>query len=450
MTTEVFKKLNTLLEKHSSILECVTEVELLKNSIESETLLESFVNHVRGIVQSEATLAVVSNGGKGLVAMATGSGKSKVAIDLAKIYCGNSTVGIIVPTEKLRDEGWREEFEKWKAQDIWRRVESLCYASGSKIKNKTLGLTILDEAHNITELGSEFFANNKTGPVVALTATVPTDRVKLDLLNNLGLKVVYEVTLDQAVRLGFVAPYQITVVSVPLNGIDKNQKGGSKDKPFMTTEQKTYEYLTKRVLTSPSGTKAYQFAVLRRMQFLYGVQSKVDAAKALLEHVVPKEDRTLIFCGNIKAAEEIWPHTYHSKSGSSYFNAFKKEEIDRLSCVQALNEGQNIPNVDSALIHQLNSKEKNLIQRIGRIIRFRPGHQAHIWILVSEGTQDTVWLDNATQNLDKRKIRQIKLNDLLSGNLTFQDLPQYKEQSLDMFLNAGVKEIQVGSKTYKL
>lgn len=448
--TQYFKRLEDLLEGHTSILECVAGVEEIKNSIDTEEGLTSFVNYVRGIVQTEAALAVIRNGGRGLVAGATGTGKSKIAIDLARLYGMSSPISLIVPTEKLRDEGWKEEFEKWRAKELWGKVEGLCYASASKIKGRRNGLTILDEAHNITELGSEFFANNTSEAVVALTATVPTDKVKVDLLRQLNLPVVYEVTLDQAVRLGFVAPYQITVVAVPLNGIDKNIRGGSKDKPFMTTEQKTYEYLSKRVDSHARGTKQYQLAVMKRMQFLYGIKSKVDAAKSMLETVVPKEDRTLIFCGNIKVAEEIWPQTYHSKSTDAYFNAFKAEKIDRLSCVQALNEGQNIPNVDSALIHQLNSKEKNLIQRIGRIIRFRPGHQAHIWILVSEGTQDMVWLDNATQNLDRRKIRQVRLQDLLKGNLTFQDLPMYKEQNLDMFLKAGVKEIQMGSKTYKL
>lgn len=71
-------------------------------------------------------------------------------------------------------------------------------------------------------------------------------------------------------------------------------------------------------------------------------------------------------------------------------------------------EGHNFPGVDSAIIGQLNSKEKDLVQRIGRIIRYRPGHEAHIWIVVSEGTQDEKWLEKAVENLNQSKINYVR------------------------------------------
>ena len=74
-------------------------------------------------------------------------------------------------------------------------------------------------------------------------------------------------------------------------------------------------------------------------------------------------------------------------------------------------EGHNFPGIDSGIIGQLNSKEKDLVQRIGRLIRFRPGHEAHLYIVVSEGTQDEKWLETAIENLDKSKIEYVRIDN---------------------------------------
>ena len=411
---KVYKKLDALLKKHKSVLSCIDEVENLKGTLSGEDLTK-FVNTVRGIVQEEAKQAVIKNNG-GMIAMATGSGKSRVAVELAKYYYNpldDYNAALLVPTEKLRDENWQEEFEKWEAKNVWRGTERLCYASASKIKNCDFPIAILDEGHNITDLSSEFFSNNKVERTVLLTATPPSDPIKKEILKSLGIKLVYEVTLDQAVRLGFVAPYKITVVSVALDNTTKNIPGGTKLKPFMTTESAAYAYHCKAIQQAmfdktPSGRKRHQFAILRRMQFIYKIPSKTEVIKFLLEKVIPQDDRSLIFCGSIEQAEAVCPNRYHSKSGDKAYNAFKSEEINRLSCVKAINEGHNFPGVDSGIVGQLNSKEKDLVQRIGRLIRYRPGHEAHLYIVVSESTQDEKWLENAVENLDQSKIEYVR------------------------------------------
>ena len=410
---KVYKKLDALLKKHKSVLSCIDEVENLKETLSGEELTK-FVNTVRGIVQEEAKQAVIKNNG-GMIAMATGSGKSRVAVELAKYYINSvdKSLSLIVPTEKLRDENWKEEYSKWNADYLWTPTIRLCYASASKIQNKDFELAILDEGHNITELSSEFFSNNKVERTVLLTATPPSDPVKKEILKSLGIKLVYEVTLDQAVRLGFVAPYKITVVSVALDNTTKNIPGGTKLKPFMTTESAAYAYHCKAIQQAmfdktPSGRKRHQFAILRRMQFIYKIPSKTEVIKFLLEKVIPPDDRSLIFCGSIEQAEAVCPNRYHSKSGDKAYNAFKAEEINRLSCVKAINEGHNFPGVDSGIVGQLNSKEKDLVQRIGRLIRYRPGHEAHLYIVVSESTQDEKWLENAVENLDQSKIEYVR------------------------------------------
>ena len=412
-----FRELEVLFQNPKSVLTYIDKIEALKAKITDPELSTEFVNKVRERVQDEAKQAVIRNNG-GMIAMATGSGKSRVAVELAKYYINSidKSLSLIVPTEKLRDENWKEEYSKWNADFLWTPTIRLCYASASKIQNKDFELAILDEGHNITELSSEFFLNNEVERTVLLTATPPIDPVKKQILSDLGIRLVYELTLDQAVRLGFVAPYKITVITVPLDNVTKNIKGGNKANPFMTTEAATYAYCNKRVQQcfgddSPQGKAKMKFAILNRMQFIYKIPSKTAVIKYLLDKVIPQDDRTIIFCGNIEQAEQVCPTFYHSKSSSESYDAFKAEEINRLSCVKAVNEGHNFPGVDSGIIGQLNSKEKDLVQRIGRLIRFRPGHEAHLYIIVSEGTQDEKWLENAIENLNQSKVNYIRFDN---------------------------------------
>jgi superfamily II DNA or RNA helicase len=410
-----FRELEELFQNPKSILTYIDKIEALREKITDPELSTQFVNKVRERVQDEAKQAVIRNNG-GMIAMATGSGKSRVAVELAKHYFNPKNdhhAALLVPTEKLRDENWAEEFTKWEAQNVWKHTERLCYASASKVKGYDFPLAILDEGHNITELSSEFFINNGVENIVLLTATPPIDPIKRQILSDLDIKLVYELTLDQAVRLGFVAPYKITVITVPLDATTKNIPGGTKAKPFMTTEAACYAYWNKRVQgamfdQTPQGKAKLKFAILGRMQFIYKIPSKTAVVKYLLDKVIPKEDRTIIFCGNIEQAEEVCPTYYHSKSGNQFYDAFKAEKINRLSCVKAANEGHNFPGVDSGIIGQLNSKEKDLVQRIGRLIRFRPGHEAHLYIVVSESTQDEKWLEKAVENLNQSKINYVR------------------------------------------
>lgn len=370
-------------------------------------------NNIKSQIQAEA-LTKAKKVDMALVVAATGAGKSKIAVDYSKDIVDlkkNAKILIVVPTEKLRDENWLEEYEKWRAKTIWKKnITRSCYVSANKIQDKEFDLVILDEVHNITENNSEFFDNNKVDKCLALTATPPEDDVKKDILKNLGFKMVYNLPLDKAVELGLVSPYDIVVVETRLDNTNKYIKAGSKDKPFMQTEKKQYEYLDKTVRrmmfsNNPSVKRQLKFKLLERMRFIYNLRSKTEVSQYLLEHVIPKDERTIIFAGSIPQAEALCENTFHSKKkNSDDFDAFKAEKVNRLSCVNALNEGHNIPNVDNGLVAQLNSKELNLVQRVGRVVRFREGHKAKIYIVCAIDTQDEKWVKKALANFDPGSI----------------------------------------------
>jgi superfamily II DNA or RNA helicase len=348
---------------------------------------------------------------RGIIAMATGSGKSKIVIDFIKKDYQQSKILLVVPTRKLRDNNWSDEFSKWNCDDIYNSLQRECYASINTIKDQDFDLVILDELQNITPNNYKFFTQNKVKDVIGLSATVPTETEKSILLDELDMKIVYTMKLDESVEKQLVSPYKIIKVEFSLDNVNKNVEAGTIKNRFMTTEQSNYDYLSRDIESAqqnPNITgKQLKFKYLKRMQFIYGLKSKEAVAKSVLKSI-PENERTLIFAGTIDMAERLEPNTFHSKSSDNYLDLFMRKEINRLSCVKALNEGMNIPDIDNAIIVQVNSKERHLIQKIGRAVRFRENHTANIYIIYAKNTVDEKWVDQATKNLNLENTQILK------------------------------------------
>src|SRR5690606_1677271 len=108
------------------------------------------------------------------------------------------------------------------------------------------------------------------------------------------------------------------------------------------------------------------FFYIRRMRFIYELNSKLKCAQKLLKDYIPPNRRVIIFCGSTEHADKLANSVYHSKrkKGDTGYDDFVNQITNRLACVEALNEGDNLPNVDIAFIEQLNSNRLDLIQRI--------------------------------------------------------------------------------------
>lgn len=420
------KKLKTLIAKNP-VKDVIEDIAILRQQLmDCENYdITSISFLIKDKVQKEACEAIGSN--SAIAAMATGSGKSKVGVMKSQEVSGK--ILVVVPTEKLRDENWKEEFSKWGASEVYdTRVDRSCYASISKIENESYDLVILDEGHNITENNIiPFLQQNQVKQSILLTATLPKDPVKIEILKDIGLEPAYTLSLDESVSLGLVAPYKITVVELSLDSTNKTIKSGTKDKPFMQTELQKYGYLdtvVKKLMysTDLKAKATLKFKILDRMRFIYNLPTKLEAAKLLL-NMIPKEDRTLIFCSGIEQADLLCENSYHSKSkNDEAFVNFKSGEIDRMSCVNSLNEGHNIDTgVDIALIVQANSSDKNLIQRAGRILRFRNGHIGHIIILMVTNTVDEKWVKSALESFNRENVSYVRLANIVSGNTPLFD-----------------------------
>lgn len=373
----------------------------------------------------------------GAAYLATGTGKSRIAIMLAMTLLKsnpNCRILIVVPTQRLRDSNWKDETLKWGSEELWSHMERACYASIKNIQSNIFDFVILDEGHNLTENNSEFFNNNVVKACLLLTGTKPTKGVKKDIIQDLMFKTLLVITLDKAEKLGLVAPYKITVITMLLDDKLKYILTGREGNKFLVTEKQYYNNLSFRIFKTPS-----KFHFINRMNLIKSLKSKTEVAKLILQNVIPASKKTLIFCGSIEQAIELCPRRFYSKpniskkdkddpiklkkyqhylhnyEGDAALEDLNKGIINRASCVDALNEGHNIENLDIGYINQVNSSEKDLKQRIGRIVRFRVGHTANIVILCVKDTVDEDWVRKCLASIDKEKIRWVELGKLRTG-----------------------------------
>jgi superfamily II DNA or RNA helicase len=213
-----------------------------------------------------------------------------------------------------------------------------------------------------------------------------------------------------------VADYEIWVVRTQLDNVDKYIEAGPKAKRFYQTELERYKFLTKMIQKFAMMKNFIMLKVksLERMRLIANSIEKLDVCKRLLEKC--KGNRILVFGGSIDQIEKLMPgQVYHSKSGKAghaYLAQFMAEEVDVCGTVAAANEGLNIPNLDIGIIAQISSDSRVLIQRLGRLVRFRPNYKAIIFIIIAKGTKDEEWLKSAMEGMDLSMVKFINTTDV--------------------------------------
>lgn len=337
-----------------------------------------------------------------LLELATGVGKTKLALDLASDY-GAKNVTVLVPTDAVA-EAWLQEVKKWDSKLF---VTTVNYASAHKVLNELIppDLVILDETHHVTERNLEYIIKYDC-PLIALSATV--DWEKMQLLRALGFERGISVDLDKATEHDLIAPYVMNVISFPVDDKTPNMIAGGKDKKWYTTEEKSLAYAETRITMAMKtrNENTIQFAYMNRMRMIRTLPSRIALAKKVIERLKAKypASKILVFAPDIAQCEELVPECfYHSKSDNSGFEAFKAGTQQVLGSVQALSEGINVVG-DIAIIVAGMSKERHTVQRLGRILRkTSEGKLGQAFLLVAEGTQDVKWAASSLDGLSNVK-----------------------------------------------
>ena len=136
---------------------------------------------------------------------------------------------------------------------------------------------------------------------------------------------------------------------------------------------------------------------------MQGYPTKVEYVKEILKKI---QHKTLVFANTKAQADELCKHSCHSSNPKSDENLqlFKEGKIYRLSCIDQLSEGANIPELKVGIIMHSYSNERKATQKIGRFLRLSPEETAIIHILCFEDSVDLHWVKNALKSFNQSKI----------------------------------------------
>ncbi len=388
-------------------------------------------------IQNSAVDIWINTGCKGTLQLSTGTGKTfcffKAILKTCKV---GDKILFLAETRQREIDLFvdLEKFEKiFKVNLRQYNIQFDCYQSAYKWNNLKWNLVCADEIHDsLSPSYSKFYTNNKIGKLLGLSATIDKttkysidgiDFTKGDLLKQI-CPVVFSYSLNDAVNEGTTKKLNIYVISHDLNWIEKDVLAGTKDKPFITTEQAAYDYWDnqfKKALFMPDGlpkTFKIRNTSAARAKILYQLNSKIIAIKELLPNI---NGKTLLFGNDIdsllKITSNVISNRNTDKENLELRENFDNGIIDIIASFKMLKQGANLSNLDNTIIMSYYSKELDIIQRLGRQ-RFT-NETGSIFIFVTRRTQEEKWFSKAFENITNYNM--IYCNDIQDS------IKKYKE-----------------------
>ena len=388
----------------------------------------SIVN-IKSKEQSNALNAWYKAGYCGSIIAGTGFGKSRCGVlGVAHAIKNGGRALVLVPTTQLQEQ-FAEEFKKWGHTALLTRVDILCYQSAHKLENNHYEIVVCDEVHlGLSPVYRQFFKKNTYDKLLCMTATPPEEEEYRDILKELA-PTVYTITIDQCVQMGLVAPYDIYCIPITLTDVER-QAYKKANNLFVQCKYKLGGYdafaEANRILRGGPGDKgaAAQFfnAIRQRKAVVQHAENKLHVSKQIADHHAG--EKILTFSGTNEFTNamgaELNGLVYHSgksqKQREKILQEFKDSEGSVLCSTKALNQGFDVPDVGIGIIAGLESKSLPMIQRVGRLIRFKENKRGRVYILYVQDSQEEKWMDQATKSLNNVQ-RDIDLTKILTSNV---------------------------------
>lgn len=176
------------------------------------------------------------------------------------------------------------------------------------------------------------------------------------------------------------------------------------------TQQEKYDYYTESInyFTSqyrenPMPYIKNKFLQLGTQRKRYLASIKTDVARKVIERI--KDKKYICFTGSVPQAKELGgENTVYSanKNNNQTVEDFNEGLIKSIYAVNMLKEGVNLSNIEASLVIQLSSKELDIVQRTGRILRAKV--QPEQYIIYFKDTQDEKYLENVINLFDTEEL----------------------------------------------
>jgi len=409
------------------------------------------INKLKEKVQEDALQEWISAGKIGTTEIATGLGKTFLALKALYTMPRNDGKTHLFLAEQVdRQNDLIKDVVKFNSvfkRNVFKdyKLQFQCYQTVRNWVHKDFGLVILDECHEfLTRENVKFYFNNNTDALLGLSATINRElfysiegkvKSKGELLDEI-IPTCFKYTLNDAQKEGTSRKLNIYVINHQLDRINKTVEAGNAKMKFWQSEAAAYKYwdllLKKYIYSYPKeGEDIYKFeetknlkimsTVDKRNKILYNLHSKTIAIKELLKQI---EGKSIIFGNSINALQSITPNVISSKQSQAENEAIRKKfdegKIDNIASWKKLEQGANLDDLDNCIIHSYYSVEGKIIQRLGRL-RQNGEKVGNVFVFITENTQEEVWFKKAFENLTDFNIIQCE---------SIEDcIKQYKENA---------------------
>jgi superfamily II DNA or RNA helicase len=357
--------------------------------------------------QEDALTAWTENGGRGVVVLPTGAGKTILAL-MAVAAAGVRPL-VVVPTLELLKQ-WSEGLSKHLGLPVeavgqvgggkrclgpatvitydsaWRRPQDL----------KPFGLLIFDEAHHLPSGAYRRIAASSPAPFrLGLTATPERADFRHEDLDRLIGPVVFRRSPAELSRSRHIARFRQERLFVDLTDEEEYQyhQCMSRFRWYMAQNRiwgQGFQQLIFRAASDPNAREALRCHQQARLVAM-NASRKTDRVLELLRR--HHEDRVLVFCEYTSVVDSlsrslVLPSvTYRTPTAERRLTLqrFRAGGYTKLVTGRVLNEGVDVPDANVAIVVSGSATPREQIQRLGRVLRPKE-EEAVLYEIVARGT----------------------------------------------------------------
>lgn len=360
--------------------------------------------------QEDALRAWTAFGRRGVVALPTGAGKTRVAI-AAMRTCGVPTV-VLCPTRALLAH-WSTELGARLGEPIGivgdgeRRIERITVMTFESAYRhldavgERFGLLVVDEVHHFAGGARiEALAACAAPARLGLSATAPPAGSEgADRLAEYVGPVVLEVSMGELVGT-HLAELTVSRINVRL-APDERALYDRLSAPlkelrrafFRRSPGATFTEMLRAVAATPDGRQAiWQDA--RASDLAYFPRAKRAVVGTLLAR--HRADRTIVFTARADDAYAVGEENLvpvitgeiRAEERERILARFRDGAVRAIASARVLNEGIDVPDARVAIVLGGTLGAREHVQRLGRVLRPAPGKHAVAYEVVSSGTID--------------------------------------------------------------
>jgi superfamily II DNA or RNA helicase len=359
--------------------------------------------------QESALTAWQLAGHRGVVALPTGSGKTRLA--LGAIAATGTAALVLVPTRVLMAQ-WASAIESALGiragclGDGQRQVTSLtvatfesAYRHMARIGDR-FELLVVDEVHHFgSGMREDALVMCTASMRLGLTATPPRESPATQRLTHLVGPPVYQLAIADLTG-EYLAEYEVSTLTLPLTESERAsyELDMARFRPlcrqfFRSNPLAAWTDFMRSARKTDEGRRALE-AWRRSRKLLAYTEAKRQAVGSLL--VRHRASKTLVFTATNEAAYAaardhlVMPITCDigRNERSDMLDRFRRGELRALVSARVLNEGLDVPEADVAIIVGGGSNERQHVQRVGRLLRPKAGKRAQVYELVAAETSE--------------------------------------------------------------